>query len=120
MLRRRAERAEEDEALDTRPLGGAQQAPRRQAVELLEAGGGLVAPRAGEVHHRPDAAQRVPERGRIGQVAECELDPDPGRAEPSRVADQTPDRRPTGSEARQQRRSDPSRGAGEQEHGPGA
>src|SRR5215207_2743391 len=43
-------------------LGRPQQAPRREPVELRDAGTGLVALRAGQVYHGADAAQRVAER----------------------------------------------------------
>ena len=49
---------------------------------------GLVADRRGEVHDRVDAAHRVAERRRVGEVAERDLDPHALGAQPARVADQ--------------------------------
>jgi hypothetical protein len=115
-----AERAEEDEALHAGSLGGAQQPPGRQAVELLQPRGGLVAPRGREVHDRADAAQRVAERAGIGELAERDLDVHARRSEPARVADQAAHGVTARGEPRQQGRADPSGGAGEQEHRRGA
>ena len=60
-VKRRADRREEDEALDAGPLGGAHEPERGHRVELLDRGPGLVADRGGEVDHGVHAAQRVAE-----------------------------------------------------------
>jgi hypothetical protein len=120
VMRRGAERRHEHEPLDARTLGAAQEPPRREAVELLQPCGGLVAPRTREVDDRAHAAQGVAERGGIGEVAQRDLHPHAGRPEPARVAHEATHRVAARLQARQQRRSDPSGGAGEQEHGPGA
>ena len=78
---------------------------------------GLVAHRAGEVDDGADAAQRVAEGGRIGEVAERDLHPDPLGPEPARVAHEAAHRLAARGQAAQQRRADRPGGAGEQEHG---
>ena len=96
VARRGAERRQEEEALDAGPLGRAQQPPGRQAVELLDPGRGLVAPRAGEVDHRLDAAQprggrRPDRRGSRARSAPARAparaggDRGPGSARPRRA-----------------------------------
>jgi len=117
VLRRGAERRHEQEALDPGALGGAQQPPGREAVELLETGGGLVAPGAGQVDDRAHAAQRVAERAGVGEVSERDLDAHPRGTEPAWIADEAADRLAR-RDARQQRRADLSRGACQQQHGP--
>ena len=120
MLRHRAQRAEEDEAIDAGALGGPEQAPGGEAVELLQPGRRLVAPGAREVHDRPHAAQRMAERRRIREVAERDLDAHARRSQAARIADQAAHGLAARGEPRKQGRSDPSGRAGEQEHRPGA
>ena len=61
-------------------LGGAQQPPGGEPVELLDRRPRLVARAAGQMDDRVDAAQRVaPARG-IGQIADRQLHPHPLRA----------------------------------------
>ena len=69
-------------------LGGAQQPPGGEAVELLDRRPGLVALGAGEVDDGAHAAQRVAERGRIGEVAGGQLHVHPVGPEAPRVAHQ--------------------------------
>src|SRR5215213_10607621 len=70
---RRPDRGEEDESLDARALGRAQEARRPEAVHLLEPPWRLVADRGAEVDHRLHAPQRVPEPVRIAEVSEGDL-----------------------------------------------
>ena len=88
VVRRGAERHRPHEVPGARPLGRAQQAPGRERVELLDRRPGLVALGAGQVDHGPHAAQRVAERGRVGEVAGGELHVHPLRPEPARIAHQ--------------------------------
>ena len=90
----RAERREEHEAPRAGALGGPDQPPGGDAVELLDRSVGLVADHRRQVHDRVDAAQRVAKRQRVAEVAERDLDADPLGAEPPRVAHQAADRRP--------------------------
>ena len=73
-------------------LGGAQQAPGGDAVDLLDRRLRLVALRGGEVDDGLDAAQGVAEGRRVAEVAERDLHPHALRAEPPRVAHQAADR----------------------------
>jgi hypothetical protein len=84
----RPERGEEHEPLHAAALGRAQQPQRGHRVQLLDRGARLVADGRGQVHHGFDPPQGVPERGRIGQVAERDLHPNPVRAEPPRIPHQ--------------------------------
>jgi hypothetical protein len=72
------------------------------------------------VYDRLHAAQRMAERRGVGEVAERDLDADPRGTEPARIAHEASHCFPARREPRQEGRSDPSGGAGEQEHGPGA
>ena len=63
-----------------------------------------------------DAAQRVPERGRIGEVAEHELDPHPVGAEAPRIAHQAAHGLRPREQRGEQRGADAAGGTGEQEH----
>ena len=72
------------EVLGAGALGGAQQPPGGEPVELLDRRAGLVALGAGEVDDGPHAAQRVAERGRVGEVADGELHVHPLGPEPPR------------------------------------
>jgi NAD-dependent dihydropyrimidine dehydrogenase PreA subunit len=58
----------------------------------------------------------VAERGRIGEVAEGDLDPDPLRPEPSRVPDEAADGLPSRGQTTQKGGPDGSGGTGEQQH----
>ena len=66
-----------------------------------------------------DAAERVAEREVVGEVAEGDLNPDSLGPEPPRVTDEAADRHAGSDEPPQQRSSDVSGGAGEQQHGAG-
>ena len=99
---------EEDEVLDARALGRAQQAPGGHAVDLLDRRVGLVALRGREVDDGPHAAQRVAEGRRVAEVAERDLHADALRAEAPRVADQAADRVP-GGPTRRRSSADPTR-----------
>jgi hypothetical protein len=110
----------EDEVLDAGAAGRLHHAPRRDAVELLDRSAGLVARRAGEVHHRAHAAQRVAERRRVGQVAEHDLDAHALLAQPARVPDQAPDRATRRGQSANDGRADQPGGAGEQQHARGS
>ena len=99
-------------------LGGAQEPPGGQPVELLDGRARLVAGAAGQVHDRLDAAQCVaPARG-IGQIADRQLHPDPFRPEPPGVTDQTPDGRAARDQAAHHGVTEQSGGAGEEKHAP--
>ena len=63
------------------------------------------------------AAHGVPERLRIGEVAEGDLHADTLVAQAPGVTDETPDRLGPGGQPPQQRRADQTGGAGEQDHG---
>ena len=79
----------------------------------------LVADGGGEVDDGVDAAQRVAERRRVGEVAERDLHAHALGPEPPRVAHQAAHRPPGGGQARQQRGADVAGGAGEQDHAAG-
>ena len=66
---------------------------------------------------RAHAAHGVPERRRIGEVAEGDLHADALVAETPRVTDETADGLGPGGQPSQQRRADQTGGAGEQDHG---
>ena len=99
-----------------RALGGAQQPPRGEPVELLDRRPGLVALGAREVDHGAHAAQGVAERGGVGEVARGELDVHPFGAEPPRVAHEAADRLAPADEAPQHRRAEQSGRSCEQDH----
>ena len=84
------DRAEEEEALGPGGLGVAQQPGRRDAVELLDAARRLVADGRRQVDHLARAAHELPQRRRVGQVAQRDLDPHPIRPQPPRIAHQDP------------------------------
>jgi hypothetical protein len=105
------QRREEDEALHARSLGRANQAQRRDRVELLDRRVRLVADRSRQVHDGVNAPERVPERGRVDQVAQRDLDPHALVAEPALVAHQRAHRRALGGEPAQQRGPDGAGGA---------
>ena len=101
---------------DAGALGRAQQAPGGEAVELLERRARLVALGAGEVHDGAHAAQRVAERGRVGEVADGQLHAHALGPEPARVAHQAAHGLAPGHEPAQHGGAEQSGGAGEQEH----
>ena len=74
--------------LDAGALGGPQQAPGGDAVDLLDRGAGLVALGGGQVDDGLDAAQGVPEGGRVAEVAERDLHADALRAQAAGIADE--------------------------------
>ena len=111
-----AERREEDEAARPGALGRAHQPQRGHRVQLLDRGARLVADRRGQVDDGVHAAQRVPERRRVGEVAERDLHAHARVAEPARIAHQAAHRLARGRQAPQKGAADRAAGAGEQDH----
>ena len=115
-LRAGAERAEEDEALDTRAPGRVDEPPGGDPAQLLDRALGLVADRRRQVDHGVDAAQRVAERGRVGEVAERDLHAHAILAEPARIAHQAAQRHLRGDQTPAEGASDQAACAGEEQH----
>ena len=113
----RAERGEEEEALGAGALGGAQQAQRPEAVDLLDAARRLVADRRREVDHRVAAAHGVPQSVGIGEVDERELHVDALGAEAARLAHERTHLMAPGEQQREQRRAHHPCRAGDKDHG---
>ena len=116
VVRRRAERRDPDEVPRADALGGPQQAPRGEPVELLDRRPRLIAGAAGEVHDGVHAPQRVAPRGRIGQVPDRQLDPHPLRPKPPRVTNQTTHRRAACDQPSHHGVAQQSRCSGHQKH----
>ena len=116
VVRRRAQRRDPHEVLGADALGGAQQPPGGQPVELLDRRAGLIACPAREVHDRVHAAQRVAPRGRIGEVADRQLDPHALRPELPWVTNQTANRGTASHQSSHDRVAQQSRCARQQEH----
>ncbi len=114
--RRRPDRAEEEEALGSRGLCIAQQAGRREPVELLDAAGRLVADRRSQVDHLARAADELPQRCRVGQVPERDLDPHAVRSQASRVPHEHAHGLSLGEQTPEQRRPDHPRRACQDDH----
>ena len=70
------------------------------------------------MNHRVHPAQRVAERGRVGQIAERDLHPHALVAQAARIAHQAADRLAGRGEPAQQRRAHGSGRAGQQDHRP--
>ena len=71
------------------------------------------------MHDRVDAAERMAERERVGEVSERDLDTHPLGFEPARIAHQAAHRDSGGGQPPQQRQPDRPGCAGQQEHGAG-
>ena len=117
VVRRGAERHRPQQVLGAGALGRAQQPPGGEPVELLDRRAGLVALGAGEVDHGPHAAQRVAERGRVGEVARGQLDVHPLGPEPPRVAHQAAHGLAAADEPPQHRGAEQAGRSREQDHG---
>ena len=100
-------------------LGRAHEPQRRQRVQLLDRAERLVADRGGQVHDGVDPAQRVAERGRVGQVAQRDLDAHALVAEAALVAHQGAHGAAVRGQPAQQRGADGAGGAREKDHGRG-
>ena len=97
---------------------GVQQPRGREAVELLDRRR-LVADRRRQVDHGVHAPQRLASDSRVaevGQVAERDPDLDPHSAESAGVADEHADVVAALEQARQERLTDGSGGAGHEDH----
>jgi hypothetical protein len=103
MVRRGPERHRPQQMAGAAALGGAQEPPGGEAVELLDRRPGLVALGAGEVDDGAHAAQGVAERGRVGEVAGGQLHMHPVGPEPPGVAHQAAHRLAACHEAPQHR-----------------
>ena len=97
-------------------LGGPQQPPGADSVDLLDRRVRLVALGGREVHDGRDAAHGVAEGGGVSEIADRDLDADALGAETARVAHEAAHRLAAGDEATQQRRSHPSCRSGQQQH----
>jgi len=78
----------------------------------------LIANRRGEMHDGVNAAQRVAEGGRIGEVAESDLHAHALSAQAARVAHQAAHLSAFGDETTQHGGANETCGAGEQQHRP--
>ena len=116
MMGRGVERGEEQEALDPRALRGLHHAPGGDAVELLDRAARLVADRACQVHDRAHAAKRVAKRGRVGEVAERDLNAHALCAQAPGIPHQAAHRRSLCHQPAQQRGAHEAGRAGEQQH----
>ena len=116
VVRGRAERHRPDEVLDPGALGGAQQAPGGDRVQLLQRRSRLVALGGGQVDDRADPAQRMAKGGRVGEVADRELDVHPVRPDPAGVAYQAAHGLPPPDEPAEHRRAEQAGGTGQEQH----